>query len=296
MTQSIEQLVNELPESGMTVYMLRALDFAVPGEWNNLVGFDNTIQTVTGETDPEFIRQIADRANMLYNDPAEGYQRAMWLYQTVDRTDAALGAAALANKVGGKIPLIGSLFDRLTPKADTAQTIDLSLKVVVELVAFCYINGIPGDSLSDFLKGLNEYSKDSLMRMVALVCIDGLIPLGPDFTQFTMSKIGALTPSQLAENSTFARIREDIPGGSLDEQLKFISRTFGSLEGWMNDFIASRNLTPQKVINNMQSFVEFSDSKLDYLGAFLDITTNYYTHTGTQTLARRLVERAVNEV
>jgi hypothetical protein len=296
MTQSIEQLVNDLPESGMTVYMLRALDFVVPGEWNNLVGFDNTIQTVTGETDPEFIRQIADRANMLYNDPAEGYQRAMWLYQTVDRTDAALGAAALANKVGGKIPLIGSLFDRLTPKADTAQTIDLSLKVVVELVAFCYINGIPGDSLSDFLKGLNEYSKDSLMRMVALVCIDGLIPLGPDFTQFTMSKIGALTPSQLAENSTFARIREDIPGGSLDEQLKFISRTFGSLEGWMNDFIASRNLTPQKVINNMQSFVEFSDSKLDYLGAFLDITTNYYTHTGTQTLARRLVERAVNEV
>jgi hypothetical protein len=31
----------------------------------------------------------------------------MWLYQTVDKTDYALGAAALANKVGEKIPLMG---------------------------------------------------------------------------------------------------------------------------------------------------------------------------------------------
>jgi hypothetical protein len=26
------------------------------------------------------------------------------------------------------------------------------------------------------------------------------------------------------------------------------------------------------------------------------MTTNYYTHTGTQTLARRIIERAVNEI
>jgi hypothetical protein len=42
--------------------------------------------------------------------------------------------------------------------------------------------------------------------------------------------------------------------------------------------------------------VEISKDKLDYLGAFLDVTTNYYTHTGTQTLARRLIERAVAEI
>jgi hypothetical protein len=39
-----------------------------------------------------------------------------------------------------------------------------------------------------------------------------------------------------------------------------------------------------------------SDSKLDYLAAFLDVTTNYYEHTGTQTLARRLIERAYAEI
>jgi hypothetical protein len=39
-----------------------------------------------------------------------------------------------------------------------------------------------------------------------------------------------------------------------------------------------------------------SKDKLDYLGAFLDIAVKYYSHTGTQTLARRLIERAVAEI
>jgi hypothetical protein len=33
----------------------------------------------------------------------------MWLYQTVDKTDKALGGAALANKVGERIPLLVQL-------------------------------------------------------------------------------------------------------------------------------------------------------------------------------------------
>ena len=42
----------------------------------------------------------------------------------------------MANKVGGKIPLMGGLLNAITPKPDKAQTIDLCLKLVVELVAF----------------------------------------------------------------------------------------------------------------------------------------------------------------
>jgi hypothetical protein len=46
----------------------------------------------------------------------------------------------------------------------------------------------------------------------------------------------------------------------------------------------------------MSSFLEGSKTKLDYLGAFLDISVKYYEHTGVQTLARRLIERAVAEL
>jgi hypothetical protein len=39
-----------------------------------------------------------------------------------------------------------------------------------------------------------------------------------------------------------------------------------------------------------------ADDKLDYIASFLDMLTNYFEHTGTQTLAIRMIERAVNEV
>jgi hypothetical protein len=43
----------------MTVYMLRSLDFIVPGEWQNVVGFGNTISAVTGITDKDGNHQMA---------------------------------------------------------------------------------------------------------------------------------------------------------------------------------------------------------------------------------------------
>lgn len=295
MSKPIYELVDELPTRNMTTMALKSLDFAIPGEWDNLVGFENTIRTVTGETDESIIQQIGDRAVYLYNDRSQGYQRAMWLYQTVDKTDYALAAAALANKVGEKVSFLGFL-DRLTPKADKAQTIDLSLKLVVELVAFCQINGIPGDSIGDFVASLAEYSGENLMRMAALVCFDGLIPLGPDFISRAQSIISGLSPSDLEQNQTFSSVSDAIPGGDSGGKLDFIGRSFDSVKGWMSSFVASKNLTPQQVANNLQGFIDVADNKLDYLGAFLDMSTNYFEHTGTQTLARRLIERAVAEI
>jgi hypothetical protein len=294
-SKSIFELVDELPTSNLTVSMLKALDFVAPGEWHNTVGFVNTIKTVTGETEEDLIQQIGERAIYLFNDRSQGYQRALWLYQTVDTTDKALGAAALANKVGESIPMLGFL-NSLTPKPDKAQTIDLTLKLVVELVAFCQINGIPGDSIGDFVASLGEYSGESLIRMVALICVDGLIPLGPDFISKALSGISQTNPQELAQNPTFQTIKDSIPGNNDAGKLNFIGESFDSVKGWMSGIVTSNNLTPQKVIGNLQSFTQIADDKLDYLAAFLDVATNYYEHTGTQTLARRLIERAVAEI
>lgn len=295
MSKPIFQLVDELPTSNLTVSMLNALDFVAPGEWQNTVGFVNTIKTVTGETDEALIQQIGERAIYLFNDKSQGYQTALWLYQTVDGTDKALGAAALANKVGEKIPLLGFL-NSITPNPDKAQSIDLTLKVVAEVVAFCQINGLPGDSIGDFVASLGEYGGESLIRMVALICVDGLIPLGPDFILKALSGISQTSPHELNQNTTFQSIKNTIPGGGDSGKLDFIGQSFDSVKGWMNNIVVSNDLTPQKVVGNLQSFIEFSDDKLDYLGAFLDVATNYYEHTGTQTLARRLIERAVAEI
>ena len=293
-SKSIVELVDNLPTGGVTVMMLKSLDFVVPGQWNNLTGFDNTIQAVTGETKRKVVEKIRDRAIALYADSNQPYQAAVGLYQIVDRADTALAASAVANKIGQKIGFL-SFLGNLTPKADVTQTLDLCIKVVVELIALSKLNNISLDNIGSFGTVLPHYKDESIMRMAALVCVDGLIPLGPDFIKKAQSTLAGLNPGTLQQNSTFQSIGNLIPGGSVGDKLSFITATFGSTQGWMNNLVRSRGLTPESILRSMNQYIDIADNKLDYVAAFLDMTTNYYEHTGIQTVARRLVDRAYAE-
>jgi len=255
MSQTISGLVNDLPVRGVTVYVLNALDFVVPGEWDNITDFEEMTRLVTGEDDPALIQSVIRHADELYADKSQGYQRAMWLYGITDKMDRALGAAAFANKVGERIGFL-SFFSRLTPKADTAQTLDFSLKLVTELVAFCALNGIPGDSIGDFVESLADYSKDSKMRMAGLVCLDGLVPLGPDFANSTLSLLDRMSPDELADNDTYQRIKDAIPGIDSGEHLAFIGRSMDAVSSWVTNFVDDRGLTQEKVVENLQRFID----------------------------------------
>jgi hypothetical protein len=295
MSKPIFQRVDELATGGTTIMALKGLDTVIPGQWQNLTGFTNTIKTVTGETDEALVQAIGERAVALYNDESQWYQRAMWLYETVDNAAGALGMAAMANKIGQDISFLGFL-NNLTPKPEKVQSIDLCVKLVVELVAYCQINGIPGDSVGDFLTALGDYGGESLMRMVALICFDGLIPLGPDFAQKGLSAISGSSPQELEGNSTFKSVSTLIPGNDTAGKLGFIGQSFDTVQSWMTQFVADKGLTQANALGNLQKFVDVSADKLDYVGAFLDVSVKYYTHTGTQTLARRLIERAIAEI
>jgi hypothetical protein len=295
MNKPIFELVDQLPTNNLTTKVLGMLNFVAPGQWKNLVGFDNTIREVTGETDEALIQQIGERAVQLYNDPSQGYQRAMWLYQTVDTSDRLLASSVLANKVGETIPLLGFI-GNITLKSQKAQTIDFASKLIAELLAFCQINGIPGDSIGDFVAALADYSGESLIRIAGLICLDGLIPLGPSFLDQSLSTISGLDGRELQENPTFKSISSLVPGGDSAGQLAFVGESLDSVKGWMGGFVDERSLTRESLLGPLKGFVDFSEDKLDYLAAFLDISTNYYEHTGTQTLARRLIERAVAEI
>jgi hypothetical protein len=295
MSKPIFEIVDELPESGMTVLLLKSLDFVVPGQWQNLVGFENTIRAVTGESDEALIQAVGERAIHLYNDPSQGYQRAMWLYQTANSAGGMMGAAAMASKIGESVSFL-SFLDKITPKADTTQTVDFTLKTVIEILAYCQINGIPGDGVGDFLNALGDYSRESLMRLSALICVDGLVPLGPDFLSMIDSTVSRLSIADLDSHPVFGKIADFIPGGDTLSKIGFIGQGFNAVKNWMSDFVSSRGLTPESIVGSVRQYIDVTDDKLDYFGAFLDMTTNYYEHTGVQTLARRLIERAVAEI
>jgi len=292
MDKSIIQLVDELPSDNITVKVLKALDYVAPGEWNNLVGFDNNIRTITGETDPQIIQKIRDRAVSLYHDPQNGYQAAIKVYQIIDKADTAMATAALANKVGEKIGFL-SFLSNVTPKADVTQSIDLALKIAVEIIAFCKLNGIPQPNPQQFANSLaNNYQNASLMRMVALVCIDGILPLGPDFLGKIHSVISGVDTGVVAQNPVFLAVNNSLPGNTPSDKLGFINQSFNSVQGWMNGLVAKTGITPQSISSHLGNFIQIADDNLDFVAAFLDQTTNYYEHTGIQTVARSVILQA----
>jgi len=85
------------------------------------------------------------------------------------------------------------------------------------------------------------------------------------------------------------------PRTSTAEQFGLIQKGVGSVADWMNSFTKQHDLDASKILSNLKHFIEVSDDRLDYVAAFIDETTDYYEHTGIQSVARSLIERAVNE-
>jgi hypothetical protein len=295
MSKPIYQVIDQLPAKNFTTRVLHALDWVVPGQWTNLVGFENTIKAISGETDQKMIQKIGERAIALYNDSAQGYQRALWLYQMVDRVQGLAGWAEMAQKVGENVSLLHFL-SRITPKVETTAAADLGVKLVVELVAFCQLNGIPGDSVADFVKSLSDCRDEALMRMGALVCFDGLLPLGPEFMSKALGLLRQTGATELDKNQRFQQVKSMLPGKDTAEQLTFMQKGLESVENWVHTFVSSRQISVDKIAGNLQGFLQGIEGKLQFVAAFLDMTTNYYEHTGTQTVARSLITRAAGEI
>jgi hypothetical protein len=292
-TAPIDQLLDELPATSITTHVLTALDYVVPGQWVNLIGFENSVRTISGETDPARLKAIEAQTKKLYNDPQTGYQRAMWIYQTVDTADMVLAAAALSNKVGEQINFL-SFLNTLTPKPEITQSLDLSLKITAELIAFGLLNGLPRDAngIMQFFTALQSYAGANVMRLTALIALDGIIPLGPDFMARMTENLEKTPPEQMEQNGIFQQIQGFIPGEDTTSKLGFVREVLAGVGLWMSSFQATHNLSMETLQANLQKVLNFTNQTNDYLAAFLDASTNYFQHTGTQSVAQVLIKKA----
>jgi hypothetical protein len=287
MSDQIHELLESLPEKSLTTRLLGLLDYVVPGEWQNVTSFEGMIKLVTGEEDQAIIQKVGERAITLYRDSSQGYQRAVQVFQLVDNAQGIAGFAALANKV--------SFLEGITPKSDTAQAVDAGIKLVAELTTFCLVNGIPGDSVGDFAASLLNAEKEDRMRLAAWIAYDGLVPLGPDFLAKIIDGIKALSASQLGEHGRFAKIAQYLPGG-LDEKKQLIERSLDSARGGVDAFVAEKGLTQESLLDKIRAHIEVNDNRLDYIAGVLDMATNYFEHTGIQSVARKIISRAYGEL
>jgi len=294
MTEPLHKLLENLPQSSLTTRLLGALDYVVPGEWKNITVFEDMIRDVTGEDDQSVIQKVGERAMILWNDPAQGYQRAVDVYQGVDHVGTASGLLSAFSMLAEKIDLLEKVRD-VTPKPDTVQAVDAGLKLAAELVAFTLTNGIPGDSVGDFSNSIVNYGKDERMRMVAWLAFDCIIPLGPDFFQKVTDEVAKIDLDSLQNHRVFKFISEHLPG-DVAQKKQAIEANIADAGDRLNAFAGDKGMTRESLLAKVREYVDVADDKLDMVAAALDVATNTFEHTGIQTVARRIVSRAYGEI
>lgn len=294
-TNNLEELLASLPESNMTVRLLHMLDYLVPGEWNNVNSLHLAVREATGEGEEDVIGAIAGRAIELYMDPDNGYQRAVSLYSMVDSASTFAGFTSFAAKLGEDVEWLGFL-QNVTPKLETTQSIDAGLKLACELGAFCMTNGLPGDSIGDFMGALANSAKEDKMRLAAWVACDCFLPLGPDFMQKIIATVENAAESDFMQSGLFQRVSEFLPGGGFGEKKDLVTNNLKSAEGYVQGFVAERGMTHDGVLAKIKELIDVNEDRLDYAAAIIDMSTNYFQHTGTQSVARRVITRAYGEI
>lgn len=293
-SESLSAELDNLSSKSLTTVTLSALDFVIPGSYQNTNSLDDMVQMVTGDVRVGRQQAISNHVDQLYAQD-KGAQRAVWLYKLTDSADKAVAAASLANKVGSKFAVL-SFLTKVTPKADTVQTIDLCLKITVEALAYLSLHGFSKESIGDWVSNLGvdgSYSNESALRLAAVIGFDGLVPLGPDFMSRVLDQVqsGKLP---FSDNALFKKVSEYIPGGSVSDKTGFVGELLGKATAPIDSFMSRTGLTRDKVMSTLERVTDVSDDKLDYVAAFLDASTNYMSHTGIQTVARHLVEQSAS--
>mgnify|MGYP006928193040 CR=1 FL=1 len=297
MSGNVISSLESLPTDGLTVTALRSLDFVVPGEWDNVVSFDKLVAQVTGSDSAKLAAAVRERASALeLADPA--YGRALKVYQLVDSVDQVAAAAAAVGKVKDLFGGFGGFLDKFTPKPETTQSLDAGAKLVAELIAFSQLNGMPTntEAIGRFVVALSDYGKYDLMRMSAWVVFDGLLPLGPDFVRIISATFSDLAGSALAENGAMSSLMGQIPGDSSDAKRAFVVSAIDQTGEWINGFVAEKGLTQDKVMGQLKGTLSIAEGSMDVVAAAIDASTMYTAHTGTQTVARALARKAVEEL
>jgi hypothetical protein len=284
-----------LPTSGLTVSALNTLDAFVPGEWSNVTRFEDIVAEVCGpDAPPKLLAQVGILAKRIEVSDGARFDRAIQIYSLVDTADQVAAGAAVAGKVGAMFGGLGFL-QKLTPKPDTTQAIDAGLKLIAELLAFGTLHGMPSadpDGLARFTAALADYARYDLIRIAAWVVFEGMVPLGPDFLSQILTAWKGLAGSALSDNVVFRQLSGQIPGDTMDARRGYIIDALDATGDWVGRFVAEKGITQQGAVEKLQGVLGRVDGGMDYLAAAIDASTAYFSHTGTQTVARALAREA----
>ncbi len=295
---SVIAALEALPTDGLTVTALKTLDAVVPGEWSNVTRFDQMVAEICGDAPPKLTAQVVLYAKRLEKTEGARLAQAVQIYQLVDTVDKLAAGAAVASKVTG---MFGSLsfLQKFTPKPETTQALDAGLKLIAELLAFGRIHGMPTtspDDIARFTGALTDYARYDLMRIAAWVVFDGVLPLGPGFVSTIIGTWKGLASDALTSNGVFQQLASQLPGESTADKQAFIVETLDTTGDWVSRFVAEKGITQENTLDRLRGVLSITAGGMDYVAAAIDASTDYFSHTGTQTVARALARMAYDEL
>jgi hypothetical protein len=132
--------------------------------------------------------------------------------------------------------------------------------------------------------------------MVAMLCFDALLPLGDQALERLDSLLGQVGHGELRQLPGYRAMAPLIPGRSEEAHLSFVRRGVEAWLGWAAGLVGTLGLSGQKAVQALESTLGPWQGRFEQLATFLDAFTDTYQHTGTQAVARRLVERAAAEI
>lgn len=300
---SVIAALEALPASGVTPAVLQTLDRVVPGQWSNVTRFDDVIADVLKETGtpvtPGIVAEVRKRAQAL-EAAQPRFGQAVAVYALVDTVDTVAAGAVAAAAVGSLLGAFGGGFlEKLTPKPDTTQALDAGAKLVAEMIAFGLVNGVPSmsvDGIARFTAALADYARYDLIRVAAWVTFDGPVPLGPDFVQKVVGTWKTMASDQVMGHAAFAKLAGQVPGASAAEKQAFVTSALDRTGEWVGRFVKEKGLTQEATLKQLQGALGVADGSLDVIAAGIDASTTYFTHTGTQTVARALAREALRQL
>ncbi|MEN0064209.1 MAG: hypothetical protein AAGA48_18810 [Myxococcota bacterium] len=291
--EHLHKTLSALPERNLTVRLLELTGKLVDQSWSNPRDLAGLIRDVTGEEEESYLQEIGERAITLFADPDERYQRAIRAYRLVDDVDKLVGTASFLDQVAQRVSFL-SFLDRLIPKPETMQAVDAGAKLLAELVGFTSVNGLPGDSVSDFAKSLANSAHEDRLRLTCWVVADGVLPFGPDFVQLVVDRVGSASLDDLEQSTLFRQVRGLLPGG--ENAQKLMVSTLEGAGDWIGSVLRDRGLDQNSIGTALQDILDVGEGSFDVMAAAIDVGTNYFEHTGTQSVARQVVRRAYGEV
>jgi hypothetical protein len=98
------------------------------------------------------------------------------------------------------------------------------------------------------------------------------------------------------DSSLFNALAGYLPGASHSDKVSVLGRALAGVAGSLSSLASGAGFSQSGLLGKLKGIVDANESRAEYVAAAIDMGTNVFQHTGIQTVARRVVTRAYNEL